>query len=101
MQNNTAVQERIAYMISELLNQNLLTIRSAVFDCYTDKKIFMFQIFPIDQSIEICILQQIIYTNKPKEAHVFINAENQHWNQNIVQNILNIVFQKLETNTNK
>ena len=101
MQNDTAAQERVAYMISELLNQNLLMVRSTVFDCYTDKKIFVFQIFPFDKSIEICILQQIIYTNKPKEAHIFINAANQHWNQDIVQNILNIVFQKLKTNTNK
>ena len=101
MQNDTAAQERIAHMIAELLNQDLLTIRPTVFDCFTDRKIFIFQIFPIDQSVEMCMLQQIIYTNKTKEAHIFIRAKNQYWNQDIVQNLLDIVFEKLKMNADK
>ena len=100
MRINPLFQDQAANIIRDLLSNNAVNIRQTVFDCYDDKRIIMFQLISVANQREVCILQQIIYTNGNREANIFFDANKQNWDGIVVQNLLNTVFDKY-ANVNK
>lgn len=92
---NTLFQKQAADIIIDLLNKDEILIKETVFDQYTDKKIFMFQLFSNNPYQEICTLQQILHNDSKKEAYIYIQAKEQKWSPEIVQKLIDIVIEKL------
>ena len=92
---NMLFQKQAASIIIDLLNKDEILIKETVFNHYQDRKIFMFQLFSNNPHQEICILQQILYNDNKKEAYIYIQAKDQNWASDIVQNMIDVVVEKL------
>lgn len=94
MSKDTALSQNDIDVIFDLLKKDMVFIKETTFDCYNDRKIFLFQLFSSKNNKEICILQQIESTNGERSVHVYVNAAEQKWNLNKVYQLLDIVFAK-------
>ncbi len=94
---NDVFQQQAADMIAKQLTQGTVYIRKTLFDCYYDREIFLFQLFSCTNCSEICMLQQILYSNGTKDAYIYFDAQRHDWATETVQHLLDIVFNIIST----
>lgn len=99
MSTDVALSPNDTDVIFDLLKKDAVFIKETIFDCYSDRKIFLFQLFSTKNNKEICILQQIVPTNGKKLVHIYVNAKEQKWNLHKLQQLLDVVSAKSQKNT--
>ena len=91
---NTHFQQQAADLIIGLINNDLIVIDPDVFDLGDDEDVFMFYLYSYETHTPIAMVQQIVHKQSPKEAKIFISGINQNWDSNIVQQVLDVLFEK-------